>query len=116
MLGDVHQHGLGEIAVRVEKCEPLAGGEVLRDQIEKQRRRAGADLADDVEVSAALLGIEHLETARGRAPRTSCGGSVMGGTEPVCRAHRMQGRGAGNTLLPEKVRRHYMASSLCVMT
>jgi hypothetical protein len=39
----------------------------------------------------------------------------MGGTEPACRAHRIVGHGAGSTLIPDEVRRGYMASSsLCV--
>jgi hypothetical protein len=40
----MQQHGLGEIAVRIEQREALAGGEVLRDQVLQQRRFAGAGL------------------------------------------------------------------------
>ena len=60
----MQQHRFGEIAVRIEQREPFAGGEVLRDEIEEQRDLAGAGLADDVEVPAPLLGIEHDELAR----------------------------------------------------
>ena len=60
----MEQHRFGEIAVRIEQREAFAGGEVLRDQVEQQRRFAGAGLADDVEVPAPLLGVEHDEIAR----------------------------------------------------
>ena len=60
----MEQHRFGEIAVRIEEREPFAGREVLRDQIEEQRRFAGAGLADDVEVAAPRLGGEHDEIAR----------------------------------------------------
>jgi hypothetical protein len=36
----------------------------LGDEIEQQRRFAGAGLANDVKVAAALLGIEHDQIAR----------------------------------------------------
>ena len=60
----MREHRLGEIAVRIEQRQALAGGEVLRNQVQEQRRFAGAGLADDVEVPAALLGVEHDEIAR----------------------------------------------------
>ena len=60
----MQQHGFGEIAVRIEQREPGAGGEVLRDQVQQQRRFAGAGLADDVEVPPPLLGGEHDQIAR----------------------------------------------------
>ena len=56
---------LGEIAVRIEQREPLAGNEVLANEIEKKGALAGAGLSDDVEMPAALLGIEHDGFARG---------------------------------------------------
>jgi hypothetical protein len=41
--------------VRVEERDALAGGKVLADQVEEKRALAGAGLANDVEVAAALL-------------------------------------------------------------
>jgi len=60
----MEQHGFGEIAVRVKQREPFTRREVLRDQVEQQRRFAGAGLPDDVEVSAPRLGDEHDKIAR----------------------------------------------------
>ena len=53
--------------MRVEQCEPLAGGEVLGNEIEKESAFAGAGLADDVKMPAPLLRDEHDKFARGRA-------------------------------------------------
>ena len=50
--------------MRIEQREALAGGEVLRDQVQQQRRFAGAGLADDVEVAPPLFRGEHDELAR----------------------------------------------------
>ena len=50
--------------MRVEQCEPGAGREVLRDQVQQQRRFAGAGLADDVEMPAPLVGSEHNRITR----------------------------------------------------
>jgi hypothetical protein len=47
----MQQHSLGEVAVRIEQREPGAGSEVLRDQVQQQRRFAGTGLADDVEMT-----------------------------------------------------------------
>ena len=60
----MEQHRFGEIAVWIEQRQPFAGGEVLRDEIEEQRRFAGAGLADDVEVATPRLGGEHGSSAR----------------------------------------------------
>ena len=37
--------------MRIEEGQAAAGGQILRDQIEQQRRFAGAGLADDVEMA-----------------------------------------------------------------
>jgi len=58
-FGNMRKHVFCKIAVRVEQCQALTGQEVLPDQVEKQSALAGAGLSDDVEVPAALLGIEH---------------------------------------------------------
>ena len=63
-FGNMRKHVFRKIAVRIEQCEALAGHEVLADQVEKKGALAGAGLPDDVEVSAALLGIEHDGLAR----------------------------------------------------
>ena len=60
----MEQDRLGKVAVRVEQRQAFAGREVLRDQVEQQRRFAGAGLADDVEVTAPRLGSEHDQIAR----------------------------------------------------
>ena len=62
--GHASEHGFGEIAMRVEECDALAGGEVLLDEVEEERALAGAGLADDVEMAAALVGVEHDGLAR----------------------------------------------------
>ena len=60
----MEQHCFGKIAVRVEQGEPGAGSEVLCDQIQQQRRLAGAGLADDVQVPPPLFWGEHYQIAR----------------------------------------------------
>ena len=60
----MEQHGFGEIAMRIEQGEPGAGSEVLRDQVQQQRRFAGAGLADNVEVAPPLFRGEHDQIAR----------------------------------------------------
>ena len=62
--GTCSKHGFGEIAVRIEQRQALAGCKVLANEIEQQRALAGAGLADDVEMPAALLRIEHDNAAR----------------------------------------------------
>ena len=57
----MHQRGFGEIAVRIEESKSLAGGQVLRNQIEQQSAFAGAGLTDDVEVPTPLFRVEHHE-------------------------------------------------------
>ncbi len=61
---DVRKCGLGEIAVRVKQREPLAGNQVLADEIGEERALAGAGLADDVGVPAAFVWFEHDGFAR----------------------------------------------------
>lgn len=61
---DLPEHVLGKIAVRIEERQALALREVLRDQVEEQRRLSGAGLADDVEVAAPLVRVERHEFAR----------------------------------------------------
>ena len=51
--------------MRIEQSEACTVPKVLLDQIEQQRAFAGAGLADDVEVPAALVGFEHRQLARG---------------------------------------------------
>jgi hypothetical protein len=74
-FGNVLQHGFRKIAVRIEQCEALAGKKVLPDQVEKQGAFSGAGLPDDVEMSAAFLGIEHGGLARyaGADAKLLCG-------------------------------------------
>ncbi len=55
---NIFERGLREIAVRIEQCETFPGGEVLPNEVEQQSALTGAGLSDDVEVPAALLGIE----------------------------------------------------------
>jgi hypothetical protein len=50
--------------MRIEEREPGAGCEVLRDQVQQQRRFTGAGLADNVQVTPPLLGREHDQIAR----------------------------------------------------
>ena len=57
--GDVIERGFGEVAVRIEQRNTFAGREVLGDEVKEQRALAGAGLADDVEVPAAIVGTEH---------------------------------------------------------
>src|SRR5438067_855883 len=56
--------------MRVEQRETLACREVLRDQIQEQRRFTGAGLADDVEVPAPRLRGEHDGMARNAGTET----------------------------------------------
>jgi hypothetical protein len=60
----MQQHSFGKIPVRVEQGQPLAGSEILCDQVQQQRRFAGASLADDLQMPAPLVGSEHHEIAR----------------------------------------------------
>src|SRR6202051_3207105 len=62
--GNAREHGLRQIPVRVEQRPALAGSQVLFDEVEEERALAGAGLADDVEMPAALLGSEHDGPAR----------------------------------------------------
>jgi hypothetical protein len=50
--------------VGIEQCQAFTSGKVLLDEVEQQRALAGAGLADDVEVAAAFLGVEHDGLAR----------------------------------------------------
>jgi hypothetical protein len=85
----VQQQGFGELAVRVAQCQPLVGSEVLRDQVQQQRRFAGAGLPDEVEMGCRASAARMTSSPEMRVPlRSSCGEALMGGTEPVCRAHR----------------------------
>ena len=52
--GDAVEEALGEVAVRVEEGNPLAGLDVLQDQVLEEGRLAGAGLADGVEVLPAI--------------------------------------------------------------
>jgi hypothetical protein len=54
--GNVVQQFLGKVAVRVNQANAMSKGDVLQNQIAKQRRLAGAGFADDVEVLALVLG------------------------------------------------------------
>ena len=58
------EHGFGEVAVGIKQRQPLAGNEVLVDQVEQDGTLAGAGLADDVEVAAAFVGPEHNRIAQ----------------------------------------------------
>ena len=60
----MREGGFGEVAMRIEESQALAGDEVLPDQIEQEGALAGAGLADDVKMPAALLRIEHDQFAR----------------------------------------------------
>lgn len=60
----LREHGFGEIAVRIEQRQSLAGNKVLADEVEQERALAGAGLTDDVEVPAAFLRVEHDGAAR----------------------------------------------------
>lgn len=48
------QQFLGQIAVRVDESNTVAGGDVLHDEVAEQGRFANAGLADDVNVLAAV--------------------------------------------------------------
>lgn len=58
-------HRLGEITVRIEQREAVPSGEVGHHEIEEQRRLAGAGLADEIDVAAAI----GVTEARGAAAR-----------------------------------------------
>jgi len=53
-----------QVAVRVEERQPIAGQEVLPDQVEEQGAFTGAGLADQIQMPAPLVGIEHYGFAR----------------------------------------------------
>ena len=50
--------------VRIKESNAATSGKVLGDEVVQQGTLAGAGLADDVEMAAALLGVEHDEIAR----------------------------------------------------
>jgi hypothetical protein len=54
----MHQNGLSQIAMWVQKREPVTGGEVLRDEVKQQRAFAGSGLSNNIEVSAPFLSVE----------------------------------------------------------
>jgi hypothetical protein len=58
------EHRFGEIAVRIEECKSLAGGDVLRNEVQEQGALTRPGLPDDVEVPPACLPAEHGEIAR----------------------------------------------------
>lgn len=62
--GDVLQGRLRQVAVRIQEGDAGAGREVLADEIEQEGTLAGAGLADDVQVPAALFRVERDEAAR----------------------------------------------------
>ena len=51
-------HGLREIAMRIEQREAAAGREILLDHGKEERRLAGAGLADHVHVPTAIVECE----------------------------------------------------------
>ena len=116
--GDMRERGFGEVAMRIEESQALAGDEVLPDQIEQEGAFAGAGLADDVEMTAAFLRIEHDQFAR-RAG-TDCRAAVMAvswvGREPVCRAHRDWDLMRAALLSLKGAPGLHGVASLCVMT
>ena len=52
-------HGLGQIAVRVEQGQPAPRAEIGEDERQDQSRFAGAGLADEIEMAAAIILVEH---------------------------------------------------------
>jgi len=62
--GNMRERSLGQVAMRIEQRQALAGDEVLPDQIEEEGAFAGAGLADDVKMATAFLRIEHDQFAR----------------------------------------------------
>ena len=60
----MREGGFGEVAMRIEESQALAGDEVLPDQIEQEGALAGAGLADDVKMTTAFLRIKHDQFAR----------------------------------------------------
>jgi hypothetical protein len=46
--GDMRERSFGQVAMRIEQSQSLAGDEVLPDQIEQEGALTGAGLADDV--------------------------------------------------------------------
>jgi hypothetical protein len=62
---NVGEHRFGEVAMRIEQRKPFAGREVLSNKLEKKGAFAGAGLANDVDVPAPFLGVEHDLSARG---------------------------------------------------
>jgi hypothetical protein len=48
---------------RIEEGKPFTRGQVLGNEIEKERALAGAGLPDDVEVAAAFLGVARVFVA-----------------------------------------------------
>ena len=57
--GDMREGSFGQVAMRIEERQALAGDKVLPNQIEQEGALAGAGLADDVKMTAAFLRIEH---------------------------------------------------------
>jgi hypothetical protein len=116
--GDMVKRGPSEVAVGIEESEAFAGGEVLADQVEEKRALAGAGLADDVEVAAALVWCEHDRIAQNGVGTDAkllvvCGHSRKGAGVPCAPQF---GRWCWQHPVSCKVRRGYMASSpLCVM-
>ena len=60
----MREGSFGQVAMRIEESQALAGDKVLSDQIEQEGAFAGAGLADDVKMTAAFLRIEHDQFAR----------------------------------------------------
>lgn len=58
--------GFGQIAMRIEEGQPATGCEILRDQIEQQRRFPGPRLADDVEMAGPCIGRQEDRLAKMR--------------------------------------------------
>ena len=54
-LRQMLQRGKREIAMRIEQRQAFAVGQVLGDEVEQQRRLAGAGLADDVQMPASFF-------------------------------------------------------------
>ena len=62
VFGNQPHQRLGQIAVRVDEADALALTEVADDQVLEERRLAHAGLADDVEMTAAVVVTEGDES------------------------------------------------------
>jgi hypothetical protein len=112
----VLQDRFGQIAMGIEQRDAGAGRKVLGNKIKQQRTLAGAGLADDVEMAAALVVVEHDIVARDA-------GADAQWMALVCHSRN----GAGVPCAPQfgmwrgqhpfpGVRRGYMASVVCAWT